>query len=191
MPRRSSSAYANWDSPTPIGMTRRHRPSTGALHCSGVLYYIYNIIFISYNVPFNFILIHFAFNRRWSCVFNPGYLVPCFPVPRFQRPRSIKPRRQLRRLSLGEQQRCHNYHSVTKPVSHGFSYHGWLQLFNNSSVTNRTAEHCQTTNIGLDHTCVSYAAKLDLKFIFTIFSPRPRHHVAVSNIRPARCTHVQ
>jgi len=35
-----------------------------ALHCSGVLYYIYNRIYISYNVPVNFILIHLAFNRR-------------------------------------------------------------------------------------------------------------------------------
>jgi len=101
MPRRSSSAYANWDSPTPVGMTRRHRPSSDAccrfhyyrltciaflpiaLRCSGVLYYIYNIIYISYNVPFNFILIQFAFNRRWSCIFHPGNLVLCFPVPSF------------------------------------------------------------------------------------------------------------
>ena len=37
MPRRSSSAYANWDSPTPIGMTRRHRPSSGA--CCRFHYY--------------------------------------------------------------------------------------------------------------------------------------------------------
>jgi len=51
-----------------------------ALQCSGLLYYIYNIIYISYSVPFNFILIHFAFNRRWSCVFNPGNLVLRFPV---------------------------------------------------------------------------------------------------------------
>ena len=57
-----------------------------ALHCSGVLYYIYNRIYISYNVPFNFILIHLAFNRRWSCVFHPGNLVLRFPVPRFQSP---------------------------------------------------------------------------------------------------------
>ena len=80
-------------------MTRRHKPSSGAccrfhyyrltciaflpiaLHCSGVLYYIYNIIYISYNVPFNFILVH-----RWSCVFHPENLVLRFPVPRFQRP---------------------------------------------------------------------------------------------------------
>ena len=52
-----------------------------ALHCSGVLYYIYNIIYISYNVPFNFILIHFAFFRRWSCVFHHWNLVLRFPVP--------------------------------------------------------------------------------------------------------------
>jgi len=38
-------------------------------------------IHISYNVPFNFILIHFAFNRRRSCVFNPWNLVLRFPVP--------------------------------------------------------------------------------------------------------------
>ena len=116
MPRRSSSAYANWDSPTPVGMTRRHRPSSGAccrfhyyrltcrpiaflpiaLHCSGVFYYIYNIIYISYNAPFNFILIHFAFNggrafstvEIWSCVFQSCLFHPCdlvlsFPVPSF------------------------------------------------------------------------------------------------------------
>jgi len=52
-----------------------------ALHCSGVLYYTYNIICILYNIPFKFILIHFAFNRRWSCVFHPGNLVLRFPVP--------------------------------------------------------------------------------------------------------------
>jgi len=51
-----------------------------ALHCGGILYYIYNIICISYNVPFNFILIHFAFNRWWSRVFHPGNLVLRFPV---------------------------------------------------------------------------------------------------------------
>jgi len=37
-------------------------------------------MYISYNVPFNFILIHLAFNRRWSCVFYPGNLVLRFPV---------------------------------------------------------------------------------------------------------------
>jgi len=90
-------------------MTRRHKPSSGtccrfhyyrltciaflpiALHCSGILYYIYNIIYISYNVPFNFILIHFAFNRRWSCVFHPGNLVLCFPQCREFHPCTLVP----------------------------------------------------------------------------------------------------
>ena len=45
-----------------------------------------NRIYISYNVPFNFILIHLAFNRRWSCVFHPGNLVLRFPVLRFPPP---------------------------------------------------------------------------------------------------------
>jgi len=88
------------------------------LHCSGVLHYICNRIYISYNVPFVLILIHLAFHRRWSCVFHPRnlvlrfpflpfpplrfgptfsspafstpvfFMVPRFPVPRFQSPKA-------------------------------------------------------------------------------------------------------
>ena len=71
-----------------------------ALHCSGVLYYINNIIYISYNVPFNLYLSvsrsidggrAFFTLEIWSRVFqsrlfHPCDLVPRFPVLRFPHP---------------------------------------------------------------------------------------------------------
>jgi len=79
------------------------------LHCSGVLYYICNRIYISYNVPFVFILIHLAFHIRWSCVFQRRNLVLRFPVlpfppmrfgPAFSSPAfSVSPKRTVKHVN--------------------------------------------------------------------------------------------
>jgi len=68
---------------------------------------------------------------------------------------------------------------VTKPILDGFSYPGWLQLFNNSSLTNCTAEHYQTTNFNLKYKCVSYADEAQSEISLRKHKTRFRHHVAV------------